>query len=57
MNSNPTHAAVNPWVVAAAVIVPTFMEVLDTTIVSVALPNIAGSLSASNTEATWVSTS
>ena len=47
----------NPWAVAAAVIVPTFMEVLDTTIVSVALPNIAGSLSASNTEATWVSTS
>lgn len=47
----------NPWVVAAAVIVPTFMEVLDTTIVSVSLPNIAGSLSASNTEATWVSTS
>lgn len=48
---------VNPWWIAAAVIVPTFMEVLDTTIVSVSLPNIAGNLSASTTEATWVQTS
>jgi DHA2 family multidrug resistance protein len=36
---------------------PTFMEVLDTAIASVALPYIAGSLSASNSEATWVLTS
>ncbi len=48
---------VNPWWIAAAVIVPTFMEVLDTTIVTVSLPNIAGNLSASNSEATWVQTS
>jgi DHA2 family multidrug resistance protein len=48
---------INPWLVAAAVIAPTFMEVLDTTIVSVSLPNIAGTLSATNTEATWVQTS
>ncbi|HTA28938.1 MAG TPA: DHA2 family efflux MFS transporter permease subunit, partial [Candidatus Cybelea sp.] len=40
-----------------AVILPTFMEVLDTTIVSVSLPHIAGSLSASTSEATWVQTS
>ncbi len=48
---------INPWFIAAAVVLPTFMEVLDSTIVSVALPSIAGSLSATNTEATWVSTS
>jgi DHA2 family multidrug resistance protein len=48
---------VNPWLIAAAVIVPTFMEVLDTTIVSVSLPHIGGSLSASTSEVTWVQTS
>jgi DHA2 family multidrug resistance protein len=48
---------VNPWIITAAVMLATFMEVLDTTIVSVALPHIAGSLSASTDEATWVITS
>jgi DHA2 family multidrug resistance protein len=48
---------VNPWLIAAAVMLATFMEVLDTSIASVALPYIAGSLSASNDEATWVLTS
>jgi DHA2 family multidrug resistance protein len=47
----------NPWLIAAAVMLATFMEVLDTSIASVALPYIAGSLSASNDEATWVLTS
>jgi DHA2 family multidrug resistance protein len=41
-----SRAGVNPWFVAAAVIVPTFMEVLDTTIAVVALRYIAGGLSA-----------
>ncbi len=48
---------VNPWLIAVAVMLATFMEVLDTAIASVALPYIAGSLSASNDEATWVLTS
>ena len=47
----------NPWFIAAAVMLATFMEVLDTSIAAVALPYIAGSLSASNDEATWVLTS
>jgi MFS transporter, DHA2 family, multidrug resistance protein len=49
--------AVNPWVIAAAVVVPTFMEVLDTTIANVALRYIAGGLSAAVTDAEWVLTS
>src|ERR1700744_2746187 len=51
------NAGVNPWLIAASVMLATFMEVLDTAIASVALPYIAGSLSASNSEATWVLTS
>jgi MFS transporter, DHA2 family, multidrug resistance protein len=51
-----THG-VNPWLIAASVMLATFMEVLDTAIASVALPYIAGSLSASTDEATWVLTS
>jgi MFS transporter, DHA2 family, multidrug resistance protein len=50
-------AAGNPWLVAIAVMLATFMEVLDTSIAAVALPYIAGSLSATNDEATWVLTS
>ena len=47
----------NPWLITLAVMLATFMEVLDTTIVTVAVPHIAGSLSSSNDEATWVLTS
>ncbi|HEX3878052.1 MAG TPA: DHA2 family efflux MFS transporter permease subunit [Bryobacteraceae bacterium] len=47
----------NPWLIAAAIMLATFMEVMDTSIAAVALPNIAGSLSATNDEATWVLTS
>ncbi len=50
----PKH---NPWAIAIVVTLAAFMEILDTTIVNVALPHIAGSLSASNDEATWVLTS
>ena len=51
------NAGVNPWLIAVSVMLATFMEVLDTAIASVALPYIAGSLSASNDQATWVLTS
>ena len=50
----PSH---NPWAVALTVTLATFMEVLDTSIANVALPHIAGSLGASQEEATWVLTS
>src|SRR5438309_1697656 len=46
-----------PWLVAIAVLVPTFMEVLDTTIANVALRYIAGGLSAAITDSEWVITS
>ncbi len=50
----PSH---NPWLIATAVMAATFMEVLDTSVANVALPHIAGNLSATTEEATWVLTS
>jgi len=47
----------NQWAIALTVTLATFMEVLDTSIANVALPHIAGALSASQDEATWVLTS
>ena len=49
--------SVNPWLIAAAVMLATVLEVLDTSVANVAVPNIAGNLSASTDEATWVLTS
>ena len=51
------HRHVNPWIIAIAVMLGTFMEVLDTSVVNVSLPHIAGSLSATIDEATWTVTS
>jgi DHA2 family multidrug resistance protein len=48
---------INPWVIAVTVTLATFMEVLDTSIANVALPHIAGNLSAGSDESTWVLTS
>jgi len=50
----PSH---NPWAVAMTVTLATFMEILDTSIANVALPHIAGALSAGQDESTWVLTS
>jgi MFS transporter, DHA2 family, multidrug resistance protein len=47
----------NPWLIAVVVTMAAFMELLDTTIVNVSLPHIAGNLSASYDEATWTLTS
>jgi DHA2 family multidrug resistance protein len=52
-----SEGQVNPWIVAVSVMLCTFMEVLDTTVVNVSLPHIAGNLSATIDEATWVLTS
>jgi DHA2 family multidrug resistance protein len=57
MSESSEHPHVNPWLVAVAVMFATFMEVLDTTVVNVSLPHIAGSLSATIDESTWVLTS
>src|SRR5437016_1536230 len=51
------HKHVNPWLIAISVMFATFMEVLDTTVVNVSLPHIAGNLSATIDEATWALTS
>jgi DHA2 family multidrug resistance protein len=47
----------NPWAIAISVMTATFMVVLDSSVANVALPHIAGNLSASTDEATWVLTS
>jgi MFS transporter, DHA2 family, multidrug resistance protein len=56
-DAGPAAAGVNPWIIALVVMLATFMEVLDTSIANVALPHIAGSLSATVDESTWVLTS
>jgi DHA2 family multidrug resistance protein len=50
----PRH---NPWLITLTVMMAVFMEVLDTSIANIALPHIAGSLSATPEEATWILTS
>ena len=50
----PSH---NVWLIAMSVMLATFMEVLDTSVATVSLPHIAGSLSATTDESTWVLTS
>src|SRR5262245_7892170 len=56
-DTGPSIPYVNPWIIAIAVMFGTFMEVLDTTVVNVSLPHIAGSLSVTSEEATWALTS
>src|SRR5580704_16501450 len=55
--STPRRRTISPWIVAMVVVIPTFMEVLDTTIANVALRYIAGGLSAAATDSEWVITS
>ena len=51
-----TRPALNPWLIAAAVTIPTFMEVLDTSITNVSLRYIAGDVSAAETDSEWIIT-
>lgn len=57
LQTAPEPRIFNPWIIALVVTMGTFMEVLDTSIANAALPHIAGSLSASQDESTWVLTS
>jgi DHA2 family multidrug resistance protein len=57
MSRAVSRALVNPWIVTIAVMLATFMEVLDTTVVNVSIPHISGNLSATYEEGTWVVTS
>src|SRR3954465_11446752 len=56
-NSEQWKPSFNPWIIAASVMLATFMEVLDTSVANVALPHISGNLSATTEESTWVLTS
>ncbi len=56
-NNQSAPLAVNKWLVTIAVMAGTFMEIIDTTVVNVALPHMSGALSAGVDEATWVLTS
>jgi DHA2 family multidrug resistance protein len=53
--SNPVQA--NKWIIAITVMFPTFIEIMDTSVVNVSLPHIQGSLNAGLDEVTWVLTS
>jgi len=55
-SASAAHPEINPWIIAVAVMLGTFMEVLDTTVVNVSLRHIAGSLSVTVDESTWVLT-
>src|SRR5690242_7254251 len=52
-----SRPSVSHWIVAFVVVVPTFMEILDTTVANVALRYIAGGLSTAQSDADWVITS
>jgi len=56
MSGEYNQPRINPWIIAIAVILPTFIEVLDTTVVSVALNTIAGNLGSTVSNATWIQT-
>jgi MFS transporter, DHA2 family, multidrug resistance protein len=57
VGQNTGSPKVNPWLPAIAIMLSATMEMLDTSVVNVSLPHIAGSLSATVEEATWVLTS
>lgn len=56
-NSQPWAPSVSPWLITIAVMLATFMVVLDSSIANVALPQMAGSFSATQDESMWILTS
>ena len=54
---NRAAAQINPWLIAPVVALAAFMEIMDISIANVSLPHIAGDLSSSQNESTWVLTS
>lgn len=56
VSESPVSRGVNPWIIAITVTIATFMELLDTSIANVALPQIAGGLGRSFDEVTWILT-
>ena len=57
MNAATARGAATNWVIAPVVALAAFMEIMDISIANVALPHIAGALSSSQNESTWVLTS
>ncbi|HUX28339.1 MAG TPA: DHA2 family efflux MFS transporter permease subunit [Terracidiphilus sp.] len=57
IGDSPWQPRHNVWLIAFSVMLATFMEVLDTSVATVSLPHIAGNLSATTDESTWVLTS
>jgi len=55
-NNDTGPVEVNKWLITIAVMAGTFMEIVDTTVVNVALPHVAGSLASSVDETTWILT-
>ena len=55
--NSPDSSPINPWIVTLSVMLATFMEILDTTVVNVSIPHIAGNLASTIEEGTWVVTS
>ena len=55
--STPTNPGVSGWLIAPVVALAAFMEIMDISIANVSLPHIAGDLSSSQDESTWVLTS
>jgi DHA2 family multidrug resistance protein len=59
MPDNPSENGlqINKWIIALTVMLPTLIEIIDTSVVNVSLDHIRGSLSAGLDESTWVITS
>jgi MFS transporter, DHA2 family, multidrug resistance protein len=53
----PEQPAINKWLITITVMLPTIMEIIDTSVANVALPHMQGSLNAGTDEITWVLTS